>query len=225
MARRATGLGSRLATPMTFSASGLPCASIPTASSTESGPRPPVSSRSASGTLSTASRSMVSAPRARARASRSGDQVDDDDPLDALLVRRRDGELPDRTGAEHRQGAALGHVGVHHALPGGGQDVREVEEPLVVDVGVVSGDDDRPEVGVRHPHQLGLTAGHLAVERGVAEEARALALVAVLGRLALGEQPSGAHPAGAAGDVEGHHDPVAHRRGSPPPRRPPPPRP
>ena len=71
------------------------------------------------------------------------------------------------------------------------------------------GDLDRPELRLRHAQELGLTAGHLAVELRVAEQRRTGAGVAVLGRLALREQVLIAHPAVPAGDVEGDHDPVA----------------
>ena len=58
----ASGFGMRLASPITFSAIGLPWASIPTASTTASGPRPAVRSRSAPATSSTSLTSMTSAP-------------------------------------------------------------------------------------------------------------------------------------------------------------------
>src|SRR3712207_6868985 len=48
---------------------------------------------------------------------------------------------------------------------------------------------------------LGLAAGHLPVELGVAEQRGAEALLAVLRGLALRLQALRAHPAGAAGDV------------------------
>ena len=64
-----------------------------------------------------------------------------------------------------------------------------------------------------HPQQLGLPTGHLPVELAVAEQARAGAGVAVLGGLALAVEAARAHPAGAAADVERHHDAVAGRQG------------
>lgn len=72
MALRASGLGSRLATAMAFSAMGLPCVSIPTASSTPSAPRPSVRSRTTAATSSTSLRSIAVAPAAVAAARRSG---------------------------------------------------------------------------------------------------------------------------------------------------------
>src|SRR3712207_8831270 len=56
---------------------------------------------------------------------------------------------------------------------------------------------------------LGLAAGHISVELGVAEQRGAEALLAVLRGLALRLQALRAHPAGAAGDVERDDDPVA----------------
>jgi hypothetical protein len=64
-------------------------------------------------------------------------------------------------------------------------------------------------VRLRHPQVLGLPARHLAVHLGVAEQRGAFFFLAVLGGLALGEELAVAHPAVAAGDVEGDHDPVA----------------
>ena len=64
---------------------------------------------------------------------------------------------------------------------------------------------------LRDTQELGLPAGDLAVELGVAEQRGALLLVAVLGRLTLREEIALAHPAVAAGDVEGDHDAVARR--------------
>ena len=61
----------------------------------------------------------------------------------------------------------------------------------------------------RHAEVLRLAAGDLAVELAVAEEARAGAVLVVLRGLALAVEVALAHPAGAAGDVERHHDAVA----------------
>ena len=68
---------------------------------------------------------------------------------------------------------------------------------------------DRQEVGELHAQQLGLAAGHRAVETAVAQQAGAGALVGVLGGLALAVQAAVAHPAPAAADVERDDDPVA----------------
>ena len=114
--------------------------------------------------------------------------------------------LADRAEAEDGDAAALGDRGVLDRLPRGGQDVGEVDEALV---GRALGDLDRAVVGLRDAQQLGLAAGDLAVELGVAEQRGALALLAVLGRLALRLQPLVAHPAVPAGDVERDHHAVA----------------
>ena len=106
----------------------------------------------------------------------------------------------------HGDGAALLDVGVLHGLPRRGQDVGEVEVALV---GHALGHLDRTELGLRHAQVLRLTARHRAVERGVAEQRGALALLADLGGLARGHQPAAAHPAVSAGDVERHDDAVA----------------
>ena len=134
-----------------------------------------------------------------------GHQVDADHAV-ALVLGDPAGEVTDRAQAEDDEGAALGHVRVLHALPGGRQDVGEVGEPVVrralgqLDVG---------ELGLRHPQVLGLAAGHLAVELGEAEQRRAHALVAHLRRLALRVEVLLAHPAVPAGDLERDGDAVA----------------
>ena len=70
--------------------------------------------------------------------------------------------------SQHRHRAAGGDVGVGDGLPGRRQDVAEIDKPRVrwpfrdLDVG---------ELGLRLAEQLGLTAGNLAVEIGVADSA------------------------------------------------------
>lgn len=59
--------------------------------------------------------------------------------------------------------------------------------------------------------KLGLTARHLAVELGVAEQRGAHPLVTDLRGLALRLQPALTHEAVPAGDVEGDHHPIAGR--------------
>ena len=86
--------------------------------------------------------------------------------------------------------AAVGHVGVLDGLPRRGQHVGEVDEAVVRRA---LGHLDRAVVGLRHPQVLRLAAGHLAVELGVAEQRRAHALLADLGRLALGLQSRWSH--------------------------------
>ncbi|MET4094241.1 hypothetical protein ABIB51_001155 [Arthrobacter sp. UYCu712] len=85
-------------------------------------------------------------------------------------MRFHPGELPHRPKSEHGQGDARRDVGIVHALPGGGQDVRKVEVPLIREV---FADPDGAAVGVRDPEQLGLPAGHRAVQLGETEQARA----------------------------------------------------
>jgi len=63
-------------------------------------------------------------------------------------------------------------------------------------------------LGLRHPQQLGLRTRHRPVQGGVAEQARTLALLGDLRRLALREETAGAHPAVPAGDIERHDHPV-----------------
>ena len=113
-----------------------------------------------------------------------GHQVHADHAV-ALVLGDPTGEVTDRAQAEDDERAALGHVRVLHALPGGRQDVGEVGEPVVrralgqLDVG---------ELRLRHPQVLRLATGDLAVELGEAEQRRTHALVAHLRRLALGVQ-------------------------------------
>ncbi len=137
-----------------------------------------------------------------------GHQVHADDPGGAAVQGDARGHVPDRAETEDGQGAARGNGGVLDGLPGGGQDVREVDEPLV---GRAVGHLDGQGVAERHAQELGLPAGHLPVELAVAEEGGALAPLAHLGGLALRLQPLPAHDARAAGDVEGHDDAVARR--------------
>ena len=134
-----------------------------------------------------------------------GDEIDADHALAAMLG-DPGGHIPDRTEAEHDQRPTIGHVGVLNALPGGRQHVGEEHEPIVRRS---FGHLDRQEVAERDAQQLGLSAGDLPVELGVAEQRRARAVLVHLGRLALGMQVVAAHPAVAAGDVERDHDPVA----------------
>jgi hypothetical protein len=86
-----------------------------------------------------------------------------------------------------------------------GSTSERKEEALV---GRPLGHLDGPELRLGDAKQLGLPTGHLAVELGVAEQRGAHALVAILGGLALRVELVIAHPAGAAGDVEGDDDAV-----------------
>ena len=86
--------------------------------------------------------------------------------------------------------AAVGDVGVLDGLPRGGQHVGQEEEPVV---GRPVGHLDRAVLRLRHPQVLGLAAGHLAVELGVAEQRGARAVLAHLGGLALRLQARASH--------------------------------
>ena len=187
-------------------ARGEPCASMPTASTTPSGPRPPVISIRVSATSSTSLRSSVSMPCGAASASRSGTRSTPITRPAPSCLAIRVANWP--TGPRPRTATVppARDLGELHALPRGRQDVGQVEEPLVR---VLVGHLDRAELGLRHAQVLGLPAGHRAVQAGVAEQARALALVAHLGGLALGVEAALAHPAVAAGDVERDDDAVA----------------
>ncbi len=134
------------------------------------------------------------------------DAVDRDHLLRAEVLGDPGAHLPDRPEADHCARAAGLDVGVLHRLPGSGEHVGQEQEPLV---GVLVRHLDRPELGLRHPQQLRLRAGHRPVQGGVAEQPRALALLGDLGGLALREETAGAHPAVPAGDVERDDHPVA----------------
>ena len=115
-------------------------------------------------------------------------------------------ELADGPETDHREGAAIRNIRVLHTLPGRRQDVAEKQVALVGQVGV---DLHRVEVGVLHPHKLGLPTGDATVDLGVAVERRAGLLVAVLGGLALRGQAARAHVAKATRDDERNDDTVA----------------
>ena len=187
---------------------GAPWASMPTASMTESGPRPSVSSRTAAGTSSTALTSTVAnAVPLRARQA-LGHEIEADHRAGAEMLGDPRGHLADRSQPDDRDAAAVGDLRVLHGLPGGGQDVGQEEEAVV---GRPFGDLDGAVMGLGHAQELGLPTGHLPVELGVAEEAGPHALVAVLRRLALRLQAVLAHEAMSARDVERHDDAIADR--------------
>jgi len=83
--------------------------------------------------------------------------------------------VTDRSESQHRHRAAGADVGVVDGLPGRRHDVAEVDKPRVrwpfrdLDVG---------ELGLRCAEQLGLTAGNLTVEFGVAEQCSTHSVVA-----------------------------------------------
>jgi hypothetical protein len=133
------------------------------------------------------------------------DQIDADHPVPAVL-RDPGRHRTDRPETEDDDRSAVGDARVLDGLPGGRQHVREQHETLL---GRAVGDLDRRVLRLRNVQVLGLPAGHCAVELGEAEERGAHALLAHLGRLALGLEALLAHEAAAARDLEGDHHAVA----------------
>ena len=126
--------------------------------------------------------------------------------IGAEVHRAPDCELADRTAAEHADDVArldLGDVGSHVT---GRKDVREHDRLVVGDL---VGQLHRPDVGERHPHELGLhpveRAGHL---RPAVEGGAGLRPVGV-GPVALRIVAGAAVRAGAAADRRGDHHAVA----------------
>ena len=132
-------------------------------------------------------------------------RFDGDDPL-AEVSTDPAGELPHRAEPKDGQCAAGGDIGVFHSLPGGGKNIGEVEVPLI---GQFVPDLYRSVVGVGHAQVFRLPAGDRPVELGEPEQARPAVVGMDLGGFALGLQPLFAHPAMAAGNVEGDDHPVA----------------
>ena len=66
-------------------------------------------------------------PRAAARASRSGTRSTAMTSI-AEVLRDARRHVADRAEAEHGHRTAVGDVGVGDGLPGGGQDIRQVDE-------------------------------------------------------------------------------------------------
>ena len=100
-------------------------------------------------------------------ADRIVDAVDPDDLTDAALERDPAGHVADRPEPEHEEGPLGLRVGVGDGLPRGRQHVGEEQEAVV---GRSLGHLDRPVVGLRDAQVLGLPAGDLAVELGVAQQ-------------------------------------------------------
>ena len=186
---------------------GEPWASMPTASITASGPRPPVVLADRGGEVVVVLEvERVDAVRAGARSRRSGTRST---PMTCSTPRcwaMRVAISPIGPRPSTSTAAALGHVGVLHRLPRGRQHVGEVDEAVV---GRAFGDLDRAELRLRDAQELGLAARDLAVELGVAEQRRARAVLVDLRGLALRHQALVAHAAVPAGDVERDHDAVA----------------
>ncbi len=96
-----------------------------------------------------------------------GYEIDTDDLARTAVKGDPGRHVANRTESEHGDAAAWRNVGVDDGLQRGGQDVGEVEEPLI---GWPVLHLDRQRVAERDPQQLRLAAGHLAVELGEAEE-------------------------------------------------------
>ena len=180
---------------------------MPTASMTASAPRPPVRSRTTSPTLP--STCVVEVDRLGAERRDAGEPLGhavDDDHAEAPRAARS--APPCRRSVRRRGRAACRRRARRRTPPpatrwaarrrGRGTGRRRAVRHL-----------DGQEVGERDAEVLRLPAGHLPVELAVAEEARAGAVLAVLGGLALAVEAAVAHPAGAAADVERDDDPVA----------------
>ncbi len=133
-------------------------------------------------------------------------EVDAQHPRGAAQERHPAAHLADRAEAVDGHGAAGGDGRVVHCLPGRRQHVREVDEAIV---GRPVRHLDGAVVRLRDAQELGLASGHLAVQLRVAEQRRALALLAHLRRLALRLQVLVAHVAMTARDVERDHDAIA----------------
>ena len=183
---------------------GAPWASIPTASITASAPRPSVRSRISSRRRRPPTRRLGAVPARQLEA--LGDEVDPDHRSTPRVRRDAHAHLADRAEPVDGERSRLRGVGVRDRLPRRRQDVREVEEALVRRA---LRHLDRAELGLRHAQVLGLPAGHLPVQLRVAEQRRALVVLAHLRRLALRVELLVAHEAVPARDVERHHDPVA----------------
>ncbi len=141
--------------------------------------------------------------------------VDADDLLGPHQHGALHGKQAHRSGTPDGDRVARLDLGVFSRHPAGGQDVGE-EQDLVIIHAV--GNDDRPDIGKRHPHIFRLAAGIAAGEVGIAEQAadgmavehfggvllfNGIAVVAgrILQLLAV--------EALAAGNGEGHHDALA----------------
>ncbi len=184
---------------------GEPCASIPTASITESGPLPSVIPRITSPRSSSCVVEVDDVDAATADTLESlGHEVDADHPVAAVL-RDAAGHVADRPEAEHDDGAARRNCRVLDGLPSRRHHVGEEDEAVV----------RRPfrhlyrkTVPERDAQVLRLPARHLPVQLRVPEQGGALSVLVHLGRLALRLQALAAHEAVAARNVERHHDPI-----------------
>ncbi len=134
-----------------------------------------------------------------------GDRLDGEHPIPPVHA-GTGYELADGPQTQHGQSSAFGDLGVLHALPGCGQDVAEIQVPVV---GELRPDTDVVVVGEGHSEVLRLPSGDLAVQLGVSEQGGAAAVLPHLRGLALRLQAAPAHEAVPAGDGEGNHHAVA----------------
>ena len=166
-----------------------PWASMPTASITAVGAAAVVQladrRRRAAGRRRSRAGRATSAPWRRGPLQPLGHEVDADDPSTRRGGRRSDTPSSRSDRDRARRPSRRRDVGVLHRLPRGGQHIGEVDEAVV---GRALGHLDRAVLGLRHPQQLGLAAGHLAVQLGVAEQRCAPVVLVDLGGLALGLQ-------------------------------------
>ncbi len=89
--------------------------------------------------------------------------VDGEHPGGAEEQRAGDGELADRTAAEHGDGVAGGDTGQFGAEVTGGEDVRQEYRLVVADA---AGQADQADVGIGNPRFLGLQPMEAAVGPG-----------------------------------------------------------
>ena len=140
---------------MAASATGEPCASMPTASTVPSAPRPSVSREDRLGDVVHVVEVDHLDAAGGGQRQPLGHQVDADDPATGFSRPMRVVSWPTGPEPEDGQGVSRPDVGVLERLPGRGQDVGEVEVALV---GHALGHLDRPELGLRHAQVLGLAA-------------------------------------------------------------------
>ena len=142
-------------------ATGEPCASIPTASITDSAPRPSVRSWIASTETGADFAQVDGLDTALLGAGQSlGHQIDGDDPVTEMVGDARS-HVPDRAQAEHGYRPAVRNVCVCDRLPSRREHVGEIDESRI---GRTLRHFDVGELSLRHPQQLGLATGDLAVE-------------------------------------------------------------
>jgi hypothetical protein len=133
-------------------------------------------------------------------------QIHSNDGVDPLLLGDPARHVADGAQSQDQQGTTIGHSGVLHGLPGGRQDVREIDKAVIRRP---LGHQDVGELGLRYAEVFGLTAWHPAVQLGVAEQCSPAALTAYLGRLTLGVERTFTHPAVTAGNLERDDDAIA----------------